>query len=241
MRRILVGALLGSVSLACVATELEGRWEGIVRVPERPLRLIVDLSRDSAGAWSGSIVVPGLGIKGAPLSNIAADRAQLRFESRQALAEQTYGAATFEAKLAADGTLAKEMQQGGNHATFTLRRTGSAQVDAPPRSTPVAGAIEDEWRGEFELGGYPRQVTLAFVNRPEGGATARFVIVGKQKNDLPVDLVVQDGEIVRVESAATRIAFEGRLTEQGAEIAGTLELGALELPLVLRRAGGSRS
>jgi hypothetical protein len=241
MGRILVGALLGSLSLACAATELEGRWDGIVRVPERPLRLIVDLSPDGAGAWTASIIVPGLGIKGAPLSNVAVDHAHVRFESRQALAEQTYGAATFEAELAADGTLAGEMQQGGNHATFSLRRTGSAQVDAPPRSTPVAGAIEHEWRGEFELGGYPRQVSLAFVNRPEGGATARFVIVGKQKNDLPVDLVVQDGEIIRVESASTRIAFEGRLVRDGAEIAGTLEVGALELPLVLQRAGGSGS
>jgi hypothetical protein len=241
MRRVLVGALLGTMSLAALATEIDGRWEGVVRVPERPLRLIVDLAQDGAGAWSGSIVVPGLGIKGAPLSNIAVNGDGIRFDSAQALSEPTYGATAFTARLAADGTLAGEMRQAGNRAAFTLRRTGNAQVEAPVRSTAVASTIEDEWRGEFELGGYTRHVTLAFTNRADGGATARFVIVGKQKNDLPVDLVVQDGDIIRVESAATRIAFEGRLAAHGGEIAGALELGPLELPLVLHRASGSRS
>jgi hypothetical protein len=240
MRRLFAGTLLFALSVPCVGTDLEGRWEGVVLVPERPLRLVVDLAQEGGNAWTGSLVMPGLGIKGAPLAIVAVDGSEVRFESRLALAERVDGPATFVARLGPDGTLAGEMRHAGNQASFALKRTGNAQVDTPARSTPVTSAVEHEWRGQFELGGYPRHVTLVFANRREGGATARFLIVGKQSNELPIDLVVQDGNFVRVESAASQIAFEGRLAPDRTEIAGVLELGSLELPLVIHRWTESR-
>jgi len=54
---------------------------------------------------------------------------------------------------------------------------------------------------------------------------------------VPVDFVAQDGEYVRVESTALGIAFEGRFDAASGEIRGAVELGPLELPLVLRRLG----
>jgi hypothetical protein len=44
-------------------------------------------------------------------------------------------------------------------------------------------------------------------------------------NDIPVDLVVQQGTLVRVESQATQIVYEGRLREGADEIRGAIELG----------------
>jgi hypothetical protein len=128
-----------------------------------------------------------------------------------------------------------EMQQGGNAAAVALSRHGPAQVDTGPRSTAVARVLEDQWRGEFDLGGYPRQVTITLANHPSAAATATFVIVGKRVNDLPVDLVVDEGSVVRIESRANRVVFEGRLVEGGDALSGTIELGSFELPLVLRR------
>jgi hypothetical protein len=237
MRRTIL-AVLGFPALAWGAQELpDGRWEGVVRIPERELVIVVDLARSEAGAWAGSIILPGLDIKGGSLSNIVVTGPEVAFDLGGALASTPHGAATLKLRVATADTMAGEMQQAGNVAPVSLRRTGSARVDPPPRSTPVLTAIEDRWSGEYELGGYPRRVTLVVQNRAEGGATADWVIVGKQTTRLPVDLVTQDGDYLRVESQASRAAFEGRLVESRGEIHGTIELGAIELPLVLQRVG----
>jgi hypothetical protein len=122
-------------------------------------------------------------------------------------------------------------------AKFALARSGQAHVEASPRSTPVGRDLEDRWIGEYELGGYPRHVTLALENHAAAGASAKLVIIGKATNDIPVDLVVQNGDSLRIESQATGIAFEGRIGNGASEIRGTIELGSIELPLVLRRGG----
>ena len=239
MRRTIAALLWCFPALAMGAgPSAEGRWEGRIDIPGRALRVVVDLAQEPAGAWTGSIIVPGLGMKGAPLANVVATGAGVAFDVGGPLGTPTYGPAHFEARLSASA-MAGEMSQGGNVAKFSLERTGPAQVDSSPRSTAVARALEDRWSGEFELGGYPRHVTITLQNHAGGAATAKFVVVGKQTTDLPVDLVIEEDKLLRIESQPYRAVFEGRLAEQNDEIRGTLELGAFELPLVLRRAGRS--
>ena len=79
------------------------------------------------------------------------------------------------------------------------------------------------------------------MNHAGAAATATFKFVGKQVTDLAVDLVVEEGEFLRVESSANRVAFEGRFVKDRDEIGGSVALGAFELPLVLRRVQGSAS
>jgi len=226
--------LLGLVpALALGAVPLEGRWEGRVDIPGRESPVILDLAPQS-GTWAGSLILPGLGIKGAPLSNIVASDSDVAFDLGSVLSAPDYGPARFRLRLDGDG-LRGDMSQGGNVAKVALRKSGPAQVDAGPRSTPVNRALEDQWSGEFELGGYPRQVTITLQNHPEGAATATFVVVGKQVNNLPVDLVVEEGRFLRIESGTTRVAFEGRLSEESDELKGTIEVGPFERPLALRR------
>jgi hypothetical protein len=222
--------------MACLAASpLEGRWEGTVRIPGRELPVIVDLAPDTAGAWAGSIILPGLGVKGAPLADVVANGSDLAFDLGNVLRTPGNGPARFNARVDASGAMAGEMTQGGNTAPVALARTGPAQVDPARRSTPVDRALEAEWIGEFELGGYPRHVTITFSNHADAAATATFLVVGKQHNDLPVDLVVEEGRLVRIESNARQIVFEGHLSAQSDQLEGTIELGPMELPLVLRR------
>jgi hypothetical protein len=141
------------------------------------------------------------------------------------------GAAQFKGQAATADRMTGEMRQAGNIAKFALARRGPAQVDAPPQGTPVGRELEAQWEGEFELGGYPRKVTIALENHAGAAATAKLVIVGKRVNDIPVDLVVQQGTLVRVESQSTQIVYEGRLREGADEIRGAIELGSIELPL----------
>ena len=220
------------------AAELAGRWDGVAQIPGLPLHVTVDLDRDAAGNWNGSIVIPQLNMKGQPLTNIVVEDATVAFAIKGALAEANEPA-KFEAKFAGDATLAGTFTQAGNRAPFTLARSGAAQVDLPPRSTAVAKEFEGSWIGDYELMGYPRHVTVTFANHADAPATVGFLIVGKKNNDLPVDFVTQSGDFVRIESHSTGINFEGRLSRDRGELAGTCEQGPIEIALVLHRPDGS--
>ena len=239
LRMSIFAFLFGLPIFAGAAGQISGaRWEGVAHIPGRDLPLIVDLVQDSGGAWSGSMIIPGFGIKGAPLTNIVVTGTDVAFELGSALGRPPYGPATFKAVLAGE-RMTGEMRQAGNATKFALAKVGAPQVESPPRSTPVARELEAQWVGEFELGGYPRHVTMTLENHAGGGATAKLVIVGKQRNDFPVDLVVQEGSLLRIESSPSQVVFEGRVDSGRREITGALELGSLELPLTLRRGGAS--
>jgi len=241
MQRIFLLLLCFPALAYSAAKPAEGRWEGAIQIPGRELQLVVDLAQGSAGAWIGSIIIPGLGVKGAPLSHVVVTDTDLTFDAGDSLLSTAYGPAGFKAHLIAADGMAGEMRQGGNVAKFSLNRVAPAQVEPSPRSTPVRRDLEGQWRGDFELGGYPRHVTITFENHANAAATAKFVVVGKQTTNLPVDLVIDEDNFLRIESQANRVAFEGRFVKASGEINGIVELIGLELPLVLRRASGSAS
>src|SRR4029079_17819479 len=124
-------------------------------------------------AWSGSIVIPGLGIKGVALSNIVATDTDVSFDLGKVLGSTPHGPERFNAHLTSPDRVTGEMRQAGNVAKFALARSGQAHVEASPRSTPVGRDLEDRWIGEYELGGYPRHVTLALENHAAAGASAK--------------------------------------------------------------------
>jgi hypothetical protein len=228
--------LLLASSLLCRAEEnAVGRWEGTVQIPGRELVLIVDLAKDVGGGsgWQGSITVPGLGLKGAPLSDIAVKSGDVAFAIKNALADQHTGPAKFEAHFNGDEKLTGNFEQAGNSALFALQKIGPPQVESPPHSTVIAKEIEGEWKGGYELFGFPRKVTIKLQNRGTEGASAEFVIVGRKENKLPVDHVAQEGEFLTIDSHETGLSFEGRANK--GEIQGTILQGPLEIPVTLRR------
>jgi hypothetical protein len=107
-------------------------------------------------------------------------------------------------------------------------------VELPLRSTAVAKEVEGEWKGDYEMMGYARHVTLKLKNQQAGAAAAELVIVGKRVNNLPVDLVIQDGELLTIESHQPGIGYEGRLGKGGAEMTGIIKQGPLEAPITLQ-------
>lgn len=230
--RLVVVLVLASAILGRAEENPIGRWEGSVQIPDRELPLIVDLARPDGGAWVGSIIIPGLGVNGVPLNEINVKSSDLSFAFKSGREFQ----ATLQGHFSPDGSMSGELVQAGNKAPFVLRKTGPPQVELPPRGTAVGKEVEGEWKGEYELFGYPRHVTLKLANGGGSGATAEFLIVGRKTNNLPVDFVRQEGDLLTVESHETGIAYEGRRRKDAEEIAGTLIQGPLEIPLVLRRA-----
>lgn len=219
------------------AEPVAGRWEGSVKIPDNELPLVIDLAPgNNGGAWIGSITIPGLGAKGLALKDIVIKGSDVSFATA-GMAGRGLGA-TFQGHLKEDGSLAGAFTQGGNAAPFELRQTGPAQVETPPQSSLMTKELEGEWQGEFQLFGYARKVSLKLTNNSGHGA-AEFIVVGKRVNNLPVDLVTQEGKLLNVYSHETGITFEGRLGIGTGEIRGTFSQGPIEVPLVLRRKGST--
>jgi hypothetical protein len=223
----LIAIVIVAAVLPCRAEDvISGRWEGTAKIPDNELNLIVDLSQEN-DAWAGSIIIPGLGLKGVPLTDIKVQPPDVNFAVKGALGIK------LRLRLDANNKLAGDFEQGGNRAPASLQKTGLPQVEYPPRSTPVAKELEGEWKGDYEMLGYTRHVSIKFANHSDG-ATADFVVVGRKHNVLPVDLVTQEGDLVTVDSHEMGFSFEGRL--RSGQLTGAIHQGAIETPLVLVRA-----
>ena len=219
--------LIVGAALPCRGEDVvSGRWEGTAQIPGNELTVVVDLSQEN-GAWVGSVIIPGLGLKGVPLADIKVQPPDVNFAVRGALGIQ------LKLQLEVNNKLIGNFEQGGNRASATLQKTGPPQVEYPPRNTPVAKEFEGEWKGDYEMLGYTRHVSIKFANLPDG-ATAEFVIVGRKHNVLPVDLVTQEGDLVTVDSHEMGFTFEGRLRD--GKLTGAIRQSAAETPLVLIRA-----
>src|SRR5262245_56022152 len=223
----LMAILILAAALPCRAEEIiSGRWEGTAQIPDEELTLVIDLAQEN-GAWVGSIIIPGLGLKGTSLTDIKVQPPDVNFAVKGALGIQ------LKLTLDANNKMTGNFEQAGNRAPATLQKTGPPQVEYPPRSTPVAKELEGEWKGDYEMFGYTRHVSIKFTNHLDG-ATADFVIVGRKHNVFPVDLVTQEGDLVTVDSHEIGFSFEGRL--RNGKLTGTIQQGAIETPLDLVRA-----
>jgi len=227
-----VVSFFGLVHICLSAEPRAGRWEGTVHIPANEQILVVDLSPDSNGAWTGAITMPGLSLK-LPLKDIVVKGEEASFATKVVPGRGLE--ATFKGHFSGNGSLAGDFVQGGNTAPFELKQIGPPQVEPPPRSTGISKDLEGEWYGEFQLFGYSRKVTLKFTNNADRRAAAEFVVVGKRVNNLPVDLITQEGSLLTVHSHETEITFEGRFRKDSNEIRGLFSQGPVEMPLILRR------
>ncbi len=234
--RLLAAIFFASAALCQAAESVAGRWEGSAQIPGGELKLVLDLSDEGGKDWVGSIIIPGFGVKGAPLADLQVKGSDLAFSIKGALGNDRVGKAELKAQLTGDGHLAGDFKQGGNRAPFVLEKTGPPQVELPPHSTPVSKDLEGEWKGEYEMMGYPRQVTMKFTSHGADAGGLEFVIVGKKTNNVPVTLLTQEGDFLTIKSDEFGITYEGRFRKEAAEIKGTLVQGPFELPLVMHRA-----
>lgn len=217
------------------SSPVAGRWEGSVQIPGSAFNLVLDLDQSAGKEWIGSIIIPGLGVKGAPLAELAINDSAVSGTIKGALTGPRTGSATLKASLTNDGQLNGELLQAGNSAPLILRKTGPAQVELPRKSTVVSKDFVGEWKGDYEMDGYPRHVTLTVANNESSPATAQLTVVGKRTTKPPVDLVLEENGFLTIESHEIGITYEGRLGKETDAIKGTFTLGPFELPLTLRR------
>lgn len=233
--------LATAAAVAAAAGDPAGRWDGIAQVPGAPQRIVIDLDRGPDGAWIGSVTLPGRGVKGAPMVDLVVDAGGIRAGLAPAFPFPIDPAPRLHLQPAADGTLAGRFEQGGHAASLSLARSGPPQVDRPTAGTAVLPALQGQWRGRYELGGVPREVTLHLANGSDGVARGSLRIVGRRTSELEVDHVAQGREYIVLQAQAAGLRIEGRFDAAAGRIDGGIVQGPFEAPLVLLRdhlAGG---
>ena len=116
----LLAIVVLAISWPCRGEEtISGRWEGTAHIPGDDLTVIVDLAQEN-GAWVGSMIIPGLDVKGAPLTDITVKPPDVSFSVKGTLGIQ------LKLQLDGNGKMTGNFEQAGNRAPTTLQRTGAA-------------------------------------------------------------------------------------------------------------------
>ena len=150
----LVLILIVAVALTSRAEDvISGRWEGTAQIPDNELSVVIDLAQEN-GAWVGSIIIPGLGIKGVSLNDIRVQPPDVNFAVK--------GGPGIELKLRLDANGAWD-RRAAEHWLERCADRPVEHVEQPCFATASEGParrerVEDMLRGL--AGDYPTPIAL---------------------------------------------------------------------------------
>ena len=226
----IVVAATASLSHAQTAVDPSGHWEGTIQVPEMPVKVEVDLARDSRGELSGTFTQTQR-LNGLPLTNLAIDNRSVTFQIKGSPA----GERLFKGDVSEDGlSMTGKFAQTGYSMPFTLTRTGDAKIVEAPKSAQIGKALEGTWNGTLEVNGVQRQLVLTMANQPDGTSVGSFTNVDEGL-EIPVTTITQDASKVTLDIKAVAGGYTGVLNGEGTELTGTLKQGSMTLPLTFRK------
>ena len=207
-----------------------GHWEGTIQVPDMPVQVEIDLTRNTKGELAGTFTQTQR-LNGLPLANLAVENRAVTFQVKGSPA----GERLFKGDVSDDGqSMTGKFAQAGYSIPFVLRRTGDARVEAAARSARIGNALEGTWNGTLEVNGVTRQLVLTMANQPDGTSTGSFLNV-EEGLEIPISSISQTASNVTLDIRAVGGSYAGVLNDAGSEISGTLKQGNATLPLNLRK------
>jgi hypothetical protein len=206
-----------------------GHWQGEIQIPDRVMSVTVDLGKNPAGAWIGSVTVTGTTSVDVPLEAISIAASAVRFNARLP------GNTTFQGTLSADGNaLGGTVANDQGAVPFALTRSGAANVKVPPPSSPLVKSFEGAWNGTLEVPGRPIHLVLKVSAAADGTALATLINVDQGSEEIPMTTVVMNGNQLQMETRLISGGYRGMLESNG-EIKGEFSQGGATLPLTFRR------
>jgi hypothetical protein len=227
---LIVATLLLAGSAAAHAQpslDPSGHWQGAVQMPSMQVPFDLDLARDAAGRFSGTLSVPAQKIKGLPLTKVAVEGASVNFQARS---DQPFTGVLSDDRQSMTG----EFLISGNSLPFTLTRTGDAQIEAPRKSAALSKQLEGTWTATLVVEGMPHQLVMTLVNHPDGSASGRIVNEGEGGLELPI-AIVEQGSAVTIETLPVASTVTATLTENGTALDGTIAQGSATVHVTFRR------
>jgi len=228
-----IGIGLAASGWAQTAAPGSGHWEGTLHAPNGDVALTVDLGKNPAGLWIGSLSAGN--IVDVPLTKVSVDNGTVRF----AMAEMP-GAPSFEGKLSADANdLSGAAAAPTGAVAFQLKRKGDANVKLPPASSALSKDFEGHWEGSLELGGNALRIGVKLSRTADGAATGTLISVDQGGQEIPITTVTIKNQDLQFDVRAISGSYHGVLGATG-EIDGNWTQGPGTLPLHLKRPAAAK-
>ena len=124
-RTVVLIALLASARpvLGQTAGGPSGHWEGTIHMPGQEVGVMVDVAKNRAGAWIGSMSIPMAKATDVPLSEINVNGTRIQFRA------ELQGRPFFDGALSTDAAqVAGDASNAQGAVPFELKRSGDANV-----------------------------------------------------------------------------------------------------------------
>jgi hypothetical protein len=223
--------LLAGVAIA--QTGPAGHWEGGVTLPDREMKLNIDVSKDDKGAWMGTLAQPEQNVKNVPLSAVKFEGKNLKFKVGNG-----DNAAEFDCDL--DGAVLKciaSNAMGSTQAGF--KRTGEAKIEQAKASGSVSKELEGDWEGTLETPNGTLPVIVHLKNQPDNTVKGTMDSPKQGAKDLPLSDIVQKAESFEFQLPMAGGSFKGTVNKEGTQVTGNWSQGGGSLPLTLKKAGAN--
>lgn len=232
-RLLALVALVIPVAATYAATAPAGHWEGAINLPGTKLEIRVDLSSAAdTGVWSGTIDIPAQMLRGFKLAAVSVDGAHVSFKL-----PDIPGDPVFDGTIVGDGVrFTGTLSQSGQTFPFALeRRASTARAgETPSQGVPGEGLV-GHWQGSLRTGPVELRLVLHVAAGEAGALTATIDSIDQGAKGIPVSLVTLTDGVAHLELARIKATYEGKLSANGAELAGNWKQGPLDAPLVFRR------
>jgi hypothetical protein len=227
--RILLSVLMAlSIASAQSKPAGAGHWEGAIQLPDREMKIAVDLVQDAKGEWAGSFAVPEQNVKDAPLGKISVKGAAVAFAI-----ENIPGDPHFAGDLSPDGkTLKGNFMQGGGSLPSELKWVSEGRIIPPAKSTPISKEVEGAWEGTLNAPMGTLRVRFELANGPNG-ATGTLTSIDQGGAKLPFTTITQKDNSLTLEAKPIGGIYTGEL--KGGELVGQWTQGPATLPVTLKR------
>jgi len=154
-----------AVAIACSARGLnaqspvDGRWEGAVEVPSKPVGLVIDLAKRN-GRMIGTFSAATSDTRGLPLAEVSVEGTAIRFLIRGRRRRIVQGSLSNDGKtISGDFTTA----DGTHTLPFSLTRTGDPQIETIAPSPAIGENLVGTWNGSLTVDGTAKRLVLNTV------------------------------------------------------------------------------
>ena len=225
-----VAALALCASALAAQTGASGHFEGGIDLPDRQLKIEVDLDRTDKGEWAGTISIPEQRLKNVPLGGVSVQGNAVSFVMKGIPGEPTFKGTL----MPETQTIAGDFTQASAQLTFFVKRTGAAILDIP-KSTPITNAMAGTWDAALEVAPDKKlRLTLKLANTSSGAAAGTMVSIDQGNLEIPITAIVQTGPNLKLEVRNVNGSYTGDLA--GNTISGQWTQHGSTFPLVFTRA-----
>jgi pimeloyl-ACP methyl ester carboxylesterase len=120
-------------------------------------------------------------------------------------------------------------------ASAALAALAGAAVWADEPAKPAEKGPAGFWQGTIKVGAIDLRVVLNVTTKPDGGLSATLDSPDQGAKGIPVDEISVKDSVVKLDLQKIKASFEGKLSDDGKEIAGTWKQGGTDFPLTFKR------